>query len=208
MLVSRGRNELDDSSTLPLASTAGYSMNNITLYPMHGMEFRQIPPKQMAFPSASAVGCPHSEFANFFALTCENGQRVSVVTVGFSSKLHFLYLLLRSSQQPKLSVRMFQVGRVRSVQSHRSRSLSSRADFPDSGALLRDSRRTQPLLVFVSIKGKEEAFLLPERMASKSLHPVAQCCTFTGGAAGRAEELRCAHELVCPFSEQTNVFTD
>lgn len=131
-----------------------------------------------------------------------------MVTVGFSSKLHFLYLLLRSSQQPKLSVRMFQVGRVRLVQSHRSRSLSSRADFPDSGALLRDSRRTQPLLVFVSIKGKEEAFLLPERMASKSLHPVAQCCTFTGGAAGSAEELRCAHELVCPFSEQTNVFTD
>ena len=52
--------------------------------------------------------------------------------------------------------------------------------FPDTRAPLRETvRLAQPLLVFVSIKGKEEAFLLAERMASSVLHPVAQCSIFT-----------------------------
>lgn len=89
------------------------------------------------------------------------------------------------------------------MQSQGGHSLSSRADFPDSTALLRAIERlTQPLLVFVSIKGKEEAFLLRERLASESRLPVTQCCTLREKqhAELRTSELcRRSHELNCPL---------
>lgn len=64
----------------------------------------------------------------------------------------------------KNSVRKFQVGRIWLVESHRGHSLSSRADaIPRyQSTLERDSGLTQPLLVFVSIKGKEEKEWLPK----------------------------------------------
>lgn len=87
--------------------------------------------------------------------------------------------------------------------SHRGHSLSSRWRYPRyQSTLERDARLTKPLLVFVSIKGKEEAFLLRERMASEILHPVAQCCTFTEEqqAELKSSELCCrSHELNQPF---------
>lgn len=78
--------------------------------------------------------------------------------------------------------------------SHRGHSLSSRADAIPRyrNTLEREARPTQPLLAFVSIKGKEEAFLHRERMTSFFLSPTS-CGTalhIHREARGRPELLR------------------
>lgn len=77
-------------------------------------------------------------------------------------------------------VRNVQDGSFKS-ESHRGQPLSSRADIISRYwyTLETDLSTAQPLLVFVSIKGEEEAFLLGERMASSIPYPVAESGTFT-----------------------------